>query len=425
MDKEKIYTDKAPKISISCFGDLVIRAAPEAAISTKGDDFEVNESESGYSIVSQGSLKLTVPEHSQLSITQVSGDLAVKRIGGDIHVLEASADVVLVGCGDVSVDAVHADLSVSHLNGRFQATTIHGDAVLRHIADAQLGTVHGDVAARYVNGDFSLDQAQGDISLRTVNGDVIIRQGQRDANLRNLGSQTVVENVQGDIRLYGSLSADEHRLHAEQDIILRWPVDAPLNLTAQAPMIKNRLPLADLVEKEGMLTGRIGDGETDLSLMANGRIILKEGQVIDDQWGFDFESETPDFDFAVEMEGLGAQIQGQILDQVSRITTDLEGKFGPEFTERISDKIARKAEKAAAKAERAAARAAERAERAAERARRRAEFNMRRSPGRPPTSKKPPKQKATNEEQLKILRMVEKGIITPDEATTLLDALES
>lgn len=423
MNKEKIYTEGAPHISIDCQGDLTVRAWTDTQISAKGDDFELNESESGWSVVSRDSLSLHVPEGSRLSIVRAGGDLAIKRVTGDISIEEAGSDVVLSGVGAVTLKVIHHDMSASHINGRLHAETIHGDAVLRNTESVHLDDVRGDVAARYVNGDFYLGNAQGDVSLRTVNGDVTIQRSQRDANLRNLGGQTVVENIQGDIRLFGGLSASEHRLQAERDIIIRWPVSAPLNLTANAHEIQNKLPLTAVVEKEGMLVGRIGDGDTNLTASANGRIILKPGQVIEKEWDFSFEDETPDFDFAVDLEGLGAQIKSQLFDQVARITTDLEGKFGPEFTERISDKIARKAEQAAAKAERAAARAAERAERAAERARRRAEVQMRRSPGRPIAPKPPEPPKVTSEEQLKILRMVEKGIISPDEASTLLDAL--
>ena len=66
------------------------------------------------------------------------------------------------------------------------------------------------------------------------------------------------------------------------------------------------------------------------------------------------------------------------------------------------------------------------AEKAAERARQRAErqqrYGVRVSRTAAPTPE--PKQKASSEEQLKILKMVEQGIISPNEAATLLEALE-
>jgi predicted ArsR family transcriptional regulator len=121
--------------------------------------------------------------------------------------------------------------------------------------------------------------------------------------------------------------------------------------------------------------------------------------------------DASNFTFDLDVEGFSEQINQftqKIGDHISQFSTDLETKFGPEFTE----KIARKAEQAAAKAAKAAERARQQAERRA------------RAYGRPPTPPRPKRRKASSDEQIKILKMVEQGIITPDEAATLLEALE-
>ena len=426
MSQDKIFTDKAPHINITeCQGDLVIRSWSENAVTCKGAGYELNQEETGISVSSPGDLKLMVPESSELTISQVSGDLVVKYVNGRISIHEAHRDVVLVGTADLKIGTIHNDLSAKNIDGSISTETIHGDSVFRNVQELNLGTIYGDVSVRNASGAVTLNEATGDISLRTVNGEVTVSSGQRDINLRNLGGKTTVTNIQGDIRLYGSLNADSHTLQCERDIIVRWPMDAPINLVANAPKIKSRLTLDVEQSTETSLTGKIGDGETNLSLTANGRIILKESQVVDPRWENESAGDV-DFDFSVDLEGLGAQISSQILDKFSQVATDLDQRFGPDFTQRISERISREAERAASKAERAAERAAAKAERAAEQARRRAERNMRRSPGRPPAAPKPPsppKQKATSEEQLKILKMVEQGIISPAEAATLLEAL--
>jgi len=305
-------------------------------------------------------------------------------------------------------------LSAKNINGQLSADTVAGDAALRNVGDVTLKHIQGDVVLRNVNGSVQLDQVQGDMALRTISGDVVISQGQRDVALRNLGGQTSLKNIQGDIRLYGGLAAGEHTFIAEGDIVLRWPVNAPLDLTATAPKIVNRLHLDQIVERDNALTGHIGDGETVVTLTAGGRIELKETQIVDSRWETGFDEADFGFDFGVDMAGLGERITQEVNEHISRVTADIETRFGSDFTQRLSEKIARKAEQAA-----------EKAERAAEKARRRAERNVRRH-GRwsPPPAPSSPKPKATSEEQLKILRMVEKGVITPDEANTLLEALE-
>ena len=98
---------------------------------------------------------------------------------------------------------------------------------------------------------------------------------------------------------------------------------------------------------------------------------------------------------------------------LARVARDFETRFGPEFGQRMAEKAARQAE-----------RAAERAERAGERARRKGEWR-----GRAPVADAPPpaaaaRRTASPEEQMKILKMVETGAITPEDAGMLLEALE-
>ena len=284
--------------------------------------------------------------------------------------------------------------------------------------------IHGDLSARIVNGDVTLGEVMGDISLRAVEGDMTIQAGHRDANLREMGGQNKVQQIHGDIRIYGDLVKGVHTFTANGDIILRWPINAPLQLEAKAPHISNRLQLDDVVETENSLTGRIGEGHTAVSLNSNGRITIKDIQVISSEWEQGSDDDFS-FDFDFDMEGLAAQIGAQITQKVAIITADLENKFGPDFTQSMADKISRKAEKAAAKAQREAEKAAARAQREAEKAQRRAERQQRRGRRSRPTPPPPSKPKASAEEQMKILHMVEKGVITPEEANTLLEALES
>ena len=414
MTQQKIFTGKAPHISIAdCNGDLVVRTWAETAVSLSGDSFEVTEGEEKVSISSQRALKLTVPIHSSLSVSYVNGDVAIKLLEGDVSLVEVNGDVVLRGGSNVHIQTLNADLSAKNLDGDLTIDMINGDASLRNIGALTIETIQGDLSVRNANGDVHLHQAQGDVSLRTVNGNVTVENGQRDINLRNLGGITSVQGIQGDIRLYGGLSEGDHSFAAERDIIVRWPITSPLNLTATAPSIKNRLPLEKETEMEDTLIGRIGDGETNATFTANGRIIIKDGDIVDPKWQDDAEGFETDFDF--DFANFGSQISQQINDHVSQISQKLETTLGPEFTQRMAEKISRKVEVATAKAEKAAERARQRAER-------QQRYGVRVSRTAAPTPE--PKQKASSEEKLKILKMVEQGIISPNEAATLLEALE-
>jgi hypothetical protein len=268
----------------------------------------------------------------------------------------------------------------------------------------------------YANGDVFVGEVMGDLSLSTVNGVVTVQRGQRDVNLNNLGGALTVENVQGDVRLRGGLPGGKHHCQAQGDIVVRWPVGAPLLLQATAPQITNRLPLQDVEEAENSLSGRLGDGETVLVLQAQGRIVLKEQD--ESGWAEDYFSDQsePAWDefgsefakMGSELAGLGEQLSSEIGARMSELSAKMEERFGADFAQKMADKAARRTEKAV-----------ERAMREAERARRRASAW---SPPPPPRPKK--ESRATAEEQVKILGMLEKGIISVEEAETLLRALE-
>lgn len=417
MDQERIEVGKQPQITISeCQGNLIIRGGMETAVFIKGESYDVQESELGHTFSATGDLRLTVPMNCQLEIGEVHGDLTIKNIQSDVTIQNVSGDVSLRTAAAAKINTVHGDLAAKNLTSDLTVEIISGDAFIRNCGELIIGTVRGDLLARQVNGMAQLAEVMGDLNLRNIRNDLTIKQGGRDANLRGLsGKFNHLSNIGGDIRLYGPLMDGNHTFFAGGDIVLRWPDTAAINLTAAASNISNWLPLEDVTEENDTLTGRIGTGDTNVTLTAAGSISLKEAQPIKEKWVGD-EMDF-DFDFDFDMADFTEKINAQVFAHVNRITDDLEKQFGPDFSERI----ARKAEKAAAKAEKAA----ERALRQAERSFKRSWPGRTPSPPKPPPQSSPTKSKASEAEQLKILKMVEKGVISPDEAGTLLEALEN
>ncbi len=414
MTEKKYYTSSAPQVSVThCGGDLVINTGMENAVTAVGTDVDVQEAVDDLTINAGGDLKLVLPTATSLRIAFVGSDLVIRNLTGDLSLETVRGDVVLTGVGHTKINVIHGDISAKNGNGLLSIQTLHGDAALRRMADVAIGAVHGDLSVQVVNGRVDLHESHGDVSLRSVSGDVSISQCARDVNLRNLGGRTAVQNVKGDIRLVGGLSATEHTFTASGDIIVRWPADAPLNLSATAPQIVNRLPLDKELTVDHTLTGRFGDGETTATFTAGGRIVLKEEQMVSSRWEDEGEG---GFAFGFDFADLGEQIGRQVNEQITRITSNFETKFGPDYSEKMAQKAARKAEEAARKAEQAAERIRQRAERQS--ARQMGGY------GRPTPPPPPPRAKASADEQIKILKMVEQGIISPDEAATLLEALE-
>jgi dTMP kinase len=113
---------------------------------------------------------------------------------------------------------------------------------------------------------------------------------------------------------------------------------------------------------------------------------------------------------------------------VAEAMTEMEARLAESLGRIDSEEIRLQAEQASERALRAAGRAAEQArrvaDREAERARlraERAERRWRRASGRRPRSRQEP---ATDEERMRVLRLVEEGRVTPEQAADLLAALE-
>ncbi len=415
MNQERIKTNKQPLITIAaCHSDLIVRSWAETAVLVKGDDYEVNENEAELTLTSNSALQLTVPIGSSLAIHTANSDVIIKGVQGAVGLKNAASDAKIINTGPVKIGEVYGDLAAKNIDGNLSVEKVYGDTAVRNCGDLAVGAVYGDLIAKGVQGMAQLAEVMGDVILRSVSGDVSLKKGLRDVNLRGLnGDMNTISHAAGDIRLRGPLNPGQHSFKAGGDIVLYWPTNADLSVTAAGSQIKNRLPLEDVIEADGSLVGRMGDKGTAVSLESKGRIILKALQSGKEKWA---DSGQFDFDFDFDAEGLGAMINEQMLGHVNRLTADLEMKFGPDFSEKITQKV----ELAAQKAEKAAERALRQAERSLKRSWRRPP-----APPRAPKPPTPPKTRASSEEQLKILKMVENGIISPDEAGTLLEALEN
>ncbi|MDT8307503.1 MAG: DUF4097 family beta strand repeat-containing protein [Anaerolineae bacterium] len=424
MSKEYYEQGKTAWVTVdSCAGNLLVKSWSDSRIAVQGEH-EAEEKDGIWTLGSSGSLTVWLPAGTSLSIHSVQGDLVVKGVDGELQVDTVEGDFVvkMIGVAGATIEAVHGDLAVRSVDGPLQLGTIDGDVACRNVGSLRIDTVHGDLAARYVEGDAAVGEVMGDVSLHTVNGDVAIAHAHRDVNAGNLGGTVDVKQSDGDIRLRGSLSAGKHHLTARGDIVVRWPAKAPLRIHATASSFTNRLPLEEVEEQPGesngrtSLTGRIGDGETVLNLDAGGRIVLKETGEAD--WETDFEAGWAGAaaGAAVDLGGLAEQISTEIGARMAEFGARMEERFGGDYAQRMAEKAARKAERAVA------------------RAARRMEQQQRRGyswdvppapPASPPPPPKPRRQQPAAEEQVKILSMLEKGIISVEEAETLLSALES
>lgn len=411
----ELYSEQ--NVNIILNGDLVVRGQKGDDVRVSGDKFEFEEGKSGLTLNGSGDLKLLLPHSMDLSLQSVNGDCDIEDFSGRTFIEEVKGDLLLRKVANVSVTSVNGDLTGRNIDGDLSITSVRGDLKVRNLYDLAISELGGDITVTNVEGSISLSKINGDIKVRHVTGNLEIGEGGRDLNLRNVSGLVKIGRIRGDIRLRGALSQGKHHLNANGDIVIRWPKKVPLLVEATASEIRDRLSLEMVSQEEGHFSGKIGSADSILILNAEGRIILKEDTEQHDSWdGYqDFE-----FDIASDLDGLGVYIAGEINSRLTEWSTRLEKEFGPAFTARIE----KTAQEASSRAERAAERAVRKAEKAARKAR--WHTNQSNWSPQPPQPRAQSKEaNASEEEKLKILRMVEKGIISPNEASTLLEAIEA
>ena len=390
MFKRTVETSATPHITVTeCLGDLVVRGSEEPQITLRlrgeGDDATLEQEGETFTIEARADCSLTCPSGSTLTVHTVRGDLKVKGVQGPVAIV-----------------------------------AVYGDVILRTVGPTVLEQAYGDLSARQVAGDLQVRSLAGDARVRGVEGILSVDQVGSDLRAEGVQGGLTAEQVGADVWLGPPFSPGAtYRLNAGSDLRLRVPTDASLCLILRAGgRVRSHIPGLALEEVDGEMQGTLGAGEASLEAQVGGRIYLRplrpEGA----------PGEDLGFDFVADIEGLGAQIEASIAEAMAEMETRLEESLSRIDSEEIRRKVERATEQALRKTGRAAEKARRVADREVERARLRAEGAERRwqrVSGRRPRPKREP---TTDEERMRVLRMVEEGKISPEQAADLLSALE-
>jgi hypothetical protein len=315
------------------------------------------------------------------------------------------------------------------VEGPVAVQQVDGDTVLKEVGPTTITSAHGNVRARAVQGDLNLDHVDGDLSVRGVEG--LLSAGQTHGNL----TVSYVEGgLQADIAGDCTLKTDftpgcEYKVKANGNATLKFPAhtSAHFDVTAHGN-INHKVNWSEIdTMTESALVARVGEAGAEAATVvveASGDVTLRGGGAEDKAFVFSW---TMDDDMGLELESMAEELERNIEAQMARMEAKLK--------DIDHEAIRRKAEKAAEKVRVKALRAAERARLKTERAERRWE-RLSPSPPRPPRPPRaprggrvsspppPPVPPVTTDERMMVLRMVQEGKISPDEAARLLEAME-
>jgi len=364
-------------------------------------------------------ITLEVGESPRVRVTSVGGDLRIVGRGGSL--LEAQgpsrehltvsreADEIVVisrfGCllflpagAQLEIGAVGGDARLSGITGKASLATVGGDVNLRGMSDVVLGRGAGDVR---------IVQASGAVTAEWVGGDARLENLQADLEIGLVEGTLSVKHARGAVRAHAHGDADaevsppagsESRLEAGGDLVCRLPRDASVSVSYQAKG-DARIGLPLHVRAAGASgTAQLGGGESRLELECGGdlRVELIGGGAagLNEEWRQDLEARIE-----AEVDAALAEV-----DRYQKLG-GLSGMMREDIAERIRASMS--------KARRRAGRAGRGAETGAP-------TDVRMPFGEPAAGG----MAVGDEERLEILRMVERGAITVEQAEQLFRAME-
>ncbi len=339
-----------------------------------------------------------------LVVEEKEDEVRIER-DGETFSLRIPADGTLV-CPSgtrLTVEEVFGNLHVGGLEGELTIATVHGNATLHDVADVSFRETLGNLQARSIAGNLTGEDLKGNGRISEVTGRLTLGEVRGNLVGENLRGGLEAGRVRGNVRLAPYFAPGAiYRVEASGnlDILLSPEPDVSLTLRAKGRMWSQVAGL-DLERTESQATATLGSGEAAIEATVQGNITLRPA------WAEEvFSTET-------HLEDLGATIERRVNEKMAELATRLETTLGGFKGEPIQRRV-----------EMAADRARREAEHAAERARMRAERAERRWQRASGEGARPEPETVTKEEQLRVLRMVEEGRLTPDEAAELLSALE-
>jgi len=350
--------------------------------------------------------RITIPASMNVTVKRASGDLHVRGLGGAVNIEAVRGDVRLGGLwgttrlarvdGDLRADEV-ADLRLLGAcagdlrfegGGNLEAETISGDVRIAGATEVRLGRVHGDLWIERVEGAFQAERVSGDARLNEIGGPATLRALHGDLRVIAATGGLSAPQVQGDAIVQGPFGSQaNYALTTNGDVSLALPANTDARVTVRASgRIRSDVQLTPTADGTPTFTATIGQGSGRMNVVSGGDMRITQAGAAGPRVAADVrDPATPE-----DLRNLGDRIRQQVTTSLAAAGIMVEGGPGARHA-----RPARPASPARPGAPQAPA-------------------SM-----RPPT---PPQ--STVEEQLRILKMVESGVITAEQAELLLKALE-
>lgn len=428
--------------------------------------------------IQEAQSNLRAADLADLNVEQVRGNLKLSDVQKAV-VAEVYGGLRAQGLSSLRVvGTVYGSARVKSA-GAVQLHNVRGSLRIKAAEDLRVSRISGSLRAEDIGGILEADRVGGNAVLNDVKGAVTINQVAGNLVAQDLMFGAKTSRIGGNLSFSGGLGTGcTYHFTADGNAVLRLSegASAHVSLTAKGHVLST-WALAGEEQEGDTLTGVLGEGGAELVVEAKGNAILGGGpespgaklrieirRQIEEGLGAipDLEAisrQVEESIRAIDVEAIERQVNAGMDQALSRLRVKLESvdwdRVGRSTEravgramehlqrdmERLVENAARQQERIAERAERHRERAVRTAEREAERLSRierklrhlEARKRVREAEATAGDASEPDwsagdvvevDESDLDEERLSILRMVEQGQITPEDAEMLLDALD-
>jgi DUF4097 and DUF4098 domain-containing protein YvlB len=424
MFERTIETGGTPHITIAeCAKNLLTQGKDGSQIVIRVDgvaeDMTLEQEGETLTISAREDCEITCPIDATLTVQTCHGNAKIDRVAGTLALETIHGNLTIKDVGPAEFTRVDGNLYARDVGGVLRGKTVGGNARVHDVQGAcTLEKVSGNLSARNVDGDLQSETVGGNAQVMDTLGRYAAKKVGGNLTFDEVLGGMVAEQVGGNARLRPPFTTDAtYRVGASGNVNIYLPDEANLSLTLRAGGgVRSQIDGLALEEVGGETKGVLGDGAASLDVQAGGTVTLRARGTAPGEFEFNM-------DFLDDLEHIGPTIEARVSEAMAELQVRLEQGLGQIDSDKLRVKMERAVEKSARAAERAAEEVRRAAEREAQKARMRAERSRRRWERASGQKPRPHSEPANPEEQLRVLRMVEAGKITPEQAADLLEAL--
>ncbi len=462
MFETRIPVEGAKRLTLADMtGNVALQAWQEADVRVRLRDGEeeqltVEETEEGPALSALASCEVWVPAALPVTVRQALGNLKVEGLAS-LNAEQVRGNLKLEGVNEAVLAEVYGNLSADSTTSLRLVGTTYGDTRLNKVEAADVQNVRGQLAvkstgrlrvtrlggnlnAKEIGDALDADQIGGNALLKSIAGPVTVDQVAGNVVAKNLAGGARIPRIGGNLVFNGDLAAGRsYHFQCDGNAVLHVPegANAHVSLSATKGKILSSLALADEEREDGRLSGTLGEGGAELVVTAKGNVTAGDRSgAVGVELGEEISRQINESLQAIDFEAIGRQVSEEMEGALSRLRVKLEsvdwermGQRTQLAVERAMGRMERDMERAMEQVARQQERMQRRLEREAGRRQRRErrhgvevdfdwEEEMESEAGTPDLAP------SLDDERLSILKMVEQGQISTEEAEMLLDALE-